>query len=221
MAAMVEMEVSRVYINAGSYPRVVLKEKRGASFLQIVIGPFEAVAISMAQSRQKPLRPISYDLACSVLGEVEARIRRVEITDLHEGTFYAEIHLESADGRAVALDARPSDAIALALRAGAPIYAAPQLIEEAGYSRPTAPAREVQTGRCEGRPALAPEEKPAATEPGPAVCLRPAHLLKSLRLRLRQAVAEEAYEEAARLRDEITRLESEEEEAADSGAPSS
>ena len=128
---MVEMEVSRVYISAGSYPRVVLKEKRGASFLQIVIGPFEAVAISMAQSRQKPLRPISYDLACSVLGEIEARIRKVEITDLHEGTFYAEIHLESAEGRAVALDSRPSDAIALALRTQAPIFVEDHVIDNA------------------------------------------------------------------------------------------
>jgi len=198
---MVEMEVSRVYINAGSYPRVVLKEKNGASFLQIVIGPFEAVAISMAQSQQKPLRPISYDLACSVLGEVEARIRRVEITDLHEGTFYAEIFLESADGRAVALDSRPSDAIALALRAGAPIYAAPELIEEAGYLRPAATTREVR--------AVQHQVKSAVADPGLAVGLDPAPPLKLLRLRLRQAVAEEAYEEAARLRDEIARLEGE------------
>ena len=195
---MVEMEVSRVYINAGSYPRVVLKEKRGASFLQIVIGPFEAVAISMAQSQQKPLRPISYDLACSVLGEVEARISKVEITELHEGTFYAEIHLESADGRAMALDSRPSDAIALALRAGAPIYAAPQLIEEAGYVR--------QTATAEAR-AVRRDEKPVVVESGPIVCQGSAPPLKALKLRLRQAVAEEAYEEAARLRDEIGRLE--------------
>lgn len=197
MAAMVEMVVSGVYLNTQSYPRLLLKEKEGTSYLQIVIGPFEAIAISMAHNRQRPLRPISYDLACALLGEVEARILKVEITDLHEGTFYAQVHLESRDGAVAAIDSRPSDAIALALRTGAPIYAAPVVLEEAGRPWPAeAPLDFIR------HPAAGTAEKAAAFTPAGSLSQ-----LELLKKRLVQAIAEEAYEEAARLRDEIARLE--------------
>jgi hypothetical protein len=93
------------------------------------------------------------------------------------------------------LDSRPSDAIALALRAGAPIFAAPRLIEEAGYSR---------TAGAAGHPAPAAAPAPVAPR---AVASERSGPVRALRTRLLQAVAEEAYEEAARLRDEIARLE--------------
>ncbi len=196
---MVEMLVSGVYLNTQSYPRLLLKEKEGPSCLQIVIGPFEAIAISMAHNHQRPLRPISYDLACAILGEVEARIVKVEITDLHEGTFYAEVHLESRDGETAAIDSRPSDGIALALRTGAPIYVASAVLEEAGRPWPLEAPLE-SAGQPAGTPLAA----------GAALILAPAESASQLELlkkRLGQAIAEEAYEEAARLRDEIVRLE--------------
>lgn len=113
---MVEMKVKRVQISSKAYHRVVLKEKEGEACLHIVIGPNEARAISLAHNGQTPARPLSYDLACSLLKEAEASITRVTITDLQEGIYYAEVHLESADGTTVAVDSRPSDAIALAVR---------------------------------------------------------------------------------------------------------
>lgn len=194
---MVEMVVGGVYLNAQSYPRLLLRQKEGDICLQIVIGPFEAIAISMAYNNQKPLRPISYDLACSLLGELEARMLKVEITDLHEGTFYAEVHLESRDGSTVSLDSRPSDAIALALRIGAPIYAAPAVLAEAG--RPWAAAELPQALYL-----LAPNPVAELAMLSSAGSLSHLELLKK---RLHQAIAEEAYEEAARLRDQIAGLE--------------
>ena len=134
---MIRMEVSGVYNSSpqSSYPQVVLKEIDGPGHLPIIIGRFEATAISMAQSDQKPSRPISYDLAQQILLGVHSNITKVEITDLHESTYYAEIHLVDEDGGKHVIDARPSDAIALALRFDAPIYAAAQIVEEAGFQK--------------------------------------------------------------------------------------
>lgn len=197
---MVEMVVGGVYLNVQSYPRLLLRQKEGDTCLQIVIGPFEAIAISMAHNDQKPLRPISYDLACALLGEIEARVLKIEITDLHEGTFYAEIHLESRDGSVVSLDSRPSDAIALALRTGAPIYVAPAVLAEAG--RPWS-AEELP------KVLYLPPPGPAEGLPQPPTLPSAESLshLDLLKKRLNQAIAEEAYEEAARLRDQITGIE--------------
>lgn len=197
---MVLMEVSGVYTSAKSaYPQVVLKEKQGNSYLPIVIGRFEAAAISMAQSERRPARPISYDLARAILDLANARVERVEITDLHEGTYYAEVYVRSEDGSTSVLDSRPSDAIALALRMGAPIFAAAEVLREAGYVRPEEPADAPSSRRSNGRP---------RAETGPqAIPDKAEGQLEVLRRRLRQAVSEEVYEEAARLRDEITRLE--------------
>lgn len=199
---MVEMVVGGVYLNAQSYPRLVLKQKEGDICLQIVIGPFEAIAISMAHNNQKPLRPISYDLACTLLREIEARVLKIEITDLHEGTFYAEVHLENSDGSVVSLDSRPSDAVALALRTGAPIYAAPAVLAEAGR-----PWSAEELPKALHLPAPDPAEK---LPQSPLPVLPSAESLSHLELlkkRLNQAIAEEAYEEAARLRDQIAGLE--------------
>ena len=199
---MVEMVVGGVYLNAQSYPRLVLRQKEGDTCLQIVIGPFEAIAISMAHNNQKPLRPISYDLACALLGEIEARVIKVEITDLHEGTFYAEIHLENSAGSVISLDSRPSDAIALALRTGSPIYAAPAVLAEAG--RPWS-AEELPKALHLPTPDSA-EELPQLPLPVLSSAASLSHL-ELLKKRLNQAIAEEAYEEAARLRDQIAGLE--------------
>lgn len=186
---MVEVEVSRVIKQP--YPLVVLNEKEGAGSLQILIGPFEALAISLAHNQQTPPRPVSYDLACQILEEVESKVRHIEITDLNKGIYYAELHLEDREGSIAVIDARPSDAIAIALRTGAPIFADPALFEE-------------ETLLPMAVPAESQEEAPASASSLPSQPLPP---LDQLRKRLLQAVSEEAYEEAARLRDEISRLE--------------
>ncbi len=196
---MVLMEVNGVFSNnpQSSYPQVVLKEAEGNSYLHIIIGRFEAAAISMAHGNQQPERPISYDLACQILSGVEACVTRVDITDLHEGTYYAELHLVDEEGAIHVLDSRPSDAIALALRFDAPIYATAEVLEEAGHARSI------------GEPDASPEAEPISVSQQEHSIIEAPEVnhLDQLKRRMRQAIAEEVYEEAARLRDEISRLE--------------
>lgn len=207
---MVEMQVREIQANSGTYHRVVLQEKEGESCLQIMIGPSEAGAISAAHNGQKPVRPLSYDLACALLNEINAHIERVEITGLRDGIYYAEIHLQGADGTTTAIDSRPSDAIALALRTDAPIFASEQVLQEGAESKPeqSESPESVRSkpelkkpgfGDFSGTGVGGLSELPASAEDTPT----PLDLLKR---RLRQAVSEEAYEEAARLRDRITEL---------------
>ncbi|MEC7227631.1 MAG: bifunctional nuclease domain-containing protein [Candidatus Latescibacterota bacterium] len=206
------MEVSGVYNSSpqSSYPQVILKEVDGPGHLPIIIGRFEAAAISMAQSDQKPARPISYDLAQQILLGVNSKITKVEITDLHESTYYAEIHLVDEDGGQHVLDARPSDAIALALRFNAPIYAAAQIVEEAGFQKtieipPESTLASDQDGKHD-----ASDHEDGELSGVSAPDVEPLDELEQLKRRLEQAIAEEVYEEAARLRDEINRRENQE-----------
>ena len=209
---MIRMEVSGVYNSSpqSSYPQVVLKEVDGPGHLPIIIGRFEATAISMAQSHQKPSRPISYDLAQQILLGVHSNITKVEITDLHESTYYAEIHLVDEDGGQHVLDARPSDAIALALRFDAPIYAAAQIVEEAGFQKAVEVPPETTLAADQDSKPETPECENEELSGISALEAEPLNELKQLKRRLEQAIAEEVYEEAARLRDEINRRENQE-----------
>ena len=209
---MIRMEVSGVYNSSpqSSYPQVVLKEMNGPGHLPIIIGRFEATAISMAQSDQKPERPISYDLAQQILLGVHSKITKVEITDLHESTYYAEIHLVDEDGGQHVLDARPSDAIALALRFDAPIYAAAQIVEEAGFQKAVEIPPETTLAADQDSKLETPERADEELSDVSALETESLNELEQLKRRLEQAIAEEVYEEAARLRDEINRRENQE-----------
>ncbi len=209
---MIRMEVSGVYNSSpqSSYPQVVLKEVNGPGHLPIIIGRFEATAISMAQSDQKPERPISYDLAQQILLGVHSNITKVEITDLHESTYYAEIHLVDEDGGQHVLDARPSDAIALALRFDAPIYAAAQIVEEAGFQKAVEIPPETTLAADQNSKLETPERADEELSDVSALETESLNELEQLKRRLEQAIAEEVYEEAARLRDEINRRENQE-----------
>ncbi len=206
---MIRMEVSGVYNSSpqSSYPQVVLKEVNGSGHLPIIIGRFEATAISMAQSDQKPERPISYDLTQQILLGVHSKITKVEITDLHESTYYAEIHLVDEDGGQHVLDARPSDAIALALRFDAPIYAAAQIVEEAGFQKAVEIPPETTLAADQDSKLETPERADEELSDVSALETESLNELEQLKRRLEQAIAEEVYEEAARLRDEINRRE--------------
>lgn len=195
---MVEMEVKGVQISSKAYHRVVLKEKDGEAYLHIVIGPNEARAISLANNDQSPARPLSYDLACSLLEEAEASISRVTITDLHEGIYYAEVRLVNAAGTTVNVDSRPSDAIALAVRTDAPIFAAKSVLDEEGSTELEEEEEVVNASSSEATSLADLLASPSQTELGE---------LDLLRKRLGHAVSEEAFEEAARLRDRIALLE--------------
>ena len=140
----VPVEVVGVRIEMPSnQPIVLLKEVEGIRYLPIWLGAVEASAIAFAQQGLVPVRPLTHDLFTSVLRIVDAQVERVEVTDLIDGVFYAELHL--AGGRTVS--ARPSDAIALALRAGAPISASESLFSKAGIEIPDQSDDEVEKFR--------------------------------------------------------------------------
>ena len=113
----------------GKQPIVLLKTADGNKFLPIWIGHPEAAAILMKLQGATPPRPMTHDLVNDILGELDARILRITVTELRENTFYAQITVQR-DGSELEIDSRPSDAIALAIRAEAPIYAADDVIEE-------------------------------------------------------------------------------------------
>jgi hypothetical protein len=113
-------------------PVVLLRETDGRHrLLPILIGGPEAQAIHLAIEGVEPPRPLTHDLFCSVLGEVGVELVRVVITEVKDHTYYATLHLNTA-GREVLVSSRPSDAIALAARMRAPIYAEAALLDEVG-----------------------------------------------------------------------------------------
>ena len=113
----------------GKQPIVLLKTADGNKFLPIWIGHPEAAAILMKLQSQAPPRPMTHDLLSDMLEQLEAQVVRITVTELRENTFYAQITVQQ-DGREIDVDSRPSDAIALAIRAEAPIFAADRVIEE-------------------------------------------------------------------------------------------
>jgi uncharacterized protein len=113
----------------GKQPIVLLKTAEGNKFLPIWIGHPEAAAILMKLQGASTPRPMTHDLVTEMLTQLEAKVIRIAVTELRENTFYALITV-SVDGSEIEIDSRPSDAIALAVRAEAPIYAADSVIEE-------------------------------------------------------------------------------------------
>ncbi len=113
----------------GKQPIVLLKTADGNKFLPIWIGHSEAAAILMKLQSQSAPRPMTHDLVSDMLEQLGAQIVRITVTELRENTFYAQITV-AQDGQEIEIDSRPSDAIALAIRAEAPIYAADRVIEE-------------------------------------------------------------------------------------------
>lgn len=137
---MIEMKVSGVILDSASrHPIVMLRDMEERRALLIWIGEPEANAILMALEGIQAPRPLTHDLAVLLLGKLDAEIKRVLINDMRDQTFFAEIELEK-DGKVIQVDARPSDAIALALRAGAPILVANGVMT--ANSIPINPAKE-------------------------------------------------------------------------------
>ncbi|WP_334144104.1 bifunctional nuclease family protein [Rhabdothermincola sp.] len=130
---MIEMELVAVRIELpGNTPVVLLRElAEERRILPIFIGQPEATAIAFALDGVVTPRPMTHDLMKDLLDELGATVERIVITELSEGTFFAEIHL-SVGGVAHRVSSRPSDAIALALRAGCPIFAEEAVLAEAG-----------------------------------------------------------------------------------------
>ena len=115
----------------GKQPIVLLKTMNGNKFLPIWIGHAEAAAILMKLQGAESPRPMTHDLLNDVVGELNAQITRITVTELKENTFYALITLKVSQSE-IEIDSRPSDALALAVRTNAPIFAADKVIEESG-----------------------------------------------------------------------------------------
>ena len=136
---MVEMELLGIKLELPSnIPIVMLREVSGERrVLPIFIGLPEANAIHLALEGRTPARPLTHDLMIDVLTELGARLERVVITELDAGTFYAELQISGPDGPRT-VSARPSDGVALAVRVGAPIHAAAEVLDEAAAPVPEA-----------------------------------------------------------------------------------
>jgi uncharacterized protein len=115
----------------GKQPIVLLKTVAGNRFLPIWIGHAEAAAILMKLQGAETPRPMTHDLLTDVVSELNAEIAKITVTELRENTFYALITLRAAASE-IEIDSRPSDALALAVRSNAPIFAADKVIEESG-----------------------------------------------------------------------------------------
>ena len=136
---MIELELVAVRVELPSNtPVVVLRELEGRRRqLSIFIGGPEATAIAFALEEVETPRPLTHDLFCDVLDELGVTLERVVLTELRDTTYYADLHLRSAVGEQH-VSARPSDAVALAVRVGCPIFASEKVLDEAGFVEDTA-----------------------------------------------------------------------------------
>jgi len=129
---MVPTTLSRILITQTSDQQVIwLKEQNGDRTFPIVIGIFEAYAISRKLNDEAIERPLTHDLLASVLGHLDVAVERIVVTALKHTTFYANIVLQR-NGESITVDARPSDAIALAVRVGAPIFVEEEVFDLVG-----------------------------------------------------------------------------------------
>jgi bifunctional DNase/RNase len=130
---MVPMELVGVRVEVpANTPVVILREQTGDQrLLPIVIGTPEASSIHAALAGIEPPRPLTHDLIVLLLEQLQAQLDRIVVTEIRDHVFYAELHLRTTTGAQV-VSSRPSDAIALAVRTGSPIFASEQLLMEAG-----------------------------------------------------------------------------------------
>ena len=153
MPEMIEVQIDSVRVHLMTPQRlVVLKQIGSERYLPIWVGPYEAEAITVALQEVEMIRPLTHDLLKNVFGAFNARIKRIEIVKLQNEIFYGNIVAE-VDGREVDVDSRPSDAIALSVRAHVPILVHYSVMEEAGI----VPEQDIPEE----------EELPAKAEPAP------------------------------------------------------
>jgi bifunctional DNase/RNase len=127
----IRMEVKGLVVDpVTSVPMIILRGEDPAYVLPIWVGVFEANAIALQVERIETPRPMTHDLLRAIIQKLGAEVQEVTVTDLRDSTFYASVHVRRGD-EVVSVDARPSDAIALALRAGAPIFVHAEVIEKA------------------------------------------------------------------------------------------
>ena len=182
---------------SGAYA-LILRETAGLRRIPIIIGGFEAQAIALEMEGIKPPRPLTHDLLKQMIEALGGSIAEASINELREGTFFASLRLTDDQE----IDARPSDAIALAIRFSVPIFVAESVMAEASFM-PEEGVEEIEEGEeeedgmgLEGSFAAKSEEKPAKPS-------KPLTLLDQLNQQLSEAIKKEEYERAAKIRDDI------------------
>ena len=129
---MIELEIESIRVKQETQQRaVVLKVKGSDTYLPIFIGPFEVESIRLKLMDVKVERPLTHDLLTSVIGEMGGQIESVIVSELKNDTFYAKILIGSGDNL-IEIDARPSDAIAIAIRSNVPIFVEDEVVAQAG-----------------------------------------------------------------------------------------
>ena len=132
---MIELILNKIKVDETRNEQVIIfREKEGTRFLPVVIGIAEVNAIKMKLSGIKPPRPLTHDLFLQAIEQLGAQLEKVVIDKLHNNTFYAKLYLKRGSNGEVMVDARPSDSVALALRASAPIFVAEEVLGEAGVT---------------------------------------------------------------------------------------
>jgi uncharacterized protein len=192
---MIRVEIVNVFqAEKGGEYIVMLKGEDDPRTLPISVGQLEAQSIAMELYHASFSRPLTHDLFKSVLEKLGSKVSKVIVCDLIDHTFYARLFFETG-GKSVEIDSRPSDAIAMALRFSAPVFVEKKVMDESGIIFPSdKPSESVRKPKIRaGKPGT---EKETGEPP----------LLESLKTKLSKAVRDESYEEAAKLRDEISKL---------------
>ena len=177
----VKVEKISYHPSSRSYA-VLLKDEHSDLFLPILVGSFEAQSIALAIEVVDTPRPLTHDLICDLITKVDGKLLAVNISKLNDGVFYASLKLSGDNFGTKTIDARPSDAISIALRLNAQIYVTAEVIEEAGVG----------------------EDEVISDKQN----ILPKYSVEDLEIKLKKAVEEEEYEKAARIRDKIKDLES-------------
>ena len=174
----VNVEKISYHTSSRSYA-VLLKENDSDLVLPILVGSFEAQSIAMALEVVAAPRPLTHDLICDLIKKIDAELISVNISQLNDGVYYAKLKLKSSGFGTKIIDARPSDAISIALRLNAQIYVTPEIINEAGVNK-----KDINES------------------------IKPKYSIEDLELKLKKAVEKEEYEKAAKIRDKIKELDS-------------
>ncbi len=173
--------------SAGAYA-LILKETNGKRKLPIIIGAFEAQSIALELEGMKPPRPLTHDLMRNIIDLFAVSLNEVCINELRDGTFYAKLTIEGLS-ETQEVDSRPSDAIALAVRYGAPIFVGEEVLNEAGI---------ISEDEDETEETMTKEESTPVK--------KPVTRIEQLQTSLKEAIEKEDYEKAAKLRDDIRKM---------------
>jgi len=179
---MIEVKINGLFLTQSQASGVILKELNGDRTLPIIIGEYEAQSIALGLENIKPPRPITHDLTLNIIDTFGAQIDRIIVTELKNNTYYAIVQLRRKM-KLYDIDSRPSDAIALAVRNNIPIYVAEEVMQKGAYT--SEELQEIEKGKVDAGLSR----------------------LDQLKKELDEAVEKEEYEKAARLRDEINKLE--------------